>query len=135
MEVTQERRLGAHPEAWAGTNPYYMILVNDDEHVVIDLDQSGWATLFKDWMRAAAKWHLVRKDDNGVALSLWVHEGDQPYYTSRAFGSNKTDHFVRAYGIGKKQPDGTMVRVWVMENGLVCGGDDVDEFGSYILHL
>ena len=130
MELTPQR-------TWYGENPYYLLIVGkeyDKQHATIDLDESQWATIYADYMRIPGMWHLVRKIDQGVALSVWVLNGEQPYYVSRVFGSNKTgDRVVRAYGIGKKQSDGSMVRLWVLENGLVCGGDDVDEFGPEIL--
>jgi hypothetical protein len=121
---------------WYGENPYYLLVVGleyDGQHVKIDLDEPQWATIYSAWMRTPGEWHLVRKVDNGVALSVIVFEGEQPYYTSRVFGSSKTDQLLRSYGIGKKQLDDSMVRLWIMSNGLVCGGDDVDVFGPKLL--
>lgn len=122
---------------WHGENPFYLLIVGKEypgQHAKIDLDEYQWATIYADYMRMPGEWHLVRKADDGVALSIIVLDGEQPYYTSRVFGSNKTgDRVVRAYGIGKKQFDDSMVRIWVLENGLVCGGDDVDIFGPNVL--
>lgn len=119
---------------WHGDNPYYLLCVSIESSVStpfqrIDLDEPGWATTYSAWMRMTGQWHLIRKDDDGVALSVVVHIGEQPYYTSRIFGSTTSPNRIRAYGIGKKQGDGTMMRLWVLENGQVCGGDDVDDFG------
>ena len=123
---------------WAGANPYYLLCVAKfaiaaKAYQPIDLDESGWATTYAEWMRTEGEWHLVRKADDGVALSLMIHTGEQPYYTSRVFGSTTSPNLVRAYGIGKKQNDSSMVRLWILENGLVCGGDDVDSFGPAAL--
>lgn len=122
--------------AWHGENPYYLLVVGqeyDGQHATIDLDEYQWATIYADYMRLPGEWHLIRKADDGVALSLVVFPGEQPYYTSRVFGSTKTSRLMRAYGIGKKQLDDSMLRLWVLENGLVCGGDDVETFGPKLL--
>jgi hypothetical protein len=31
-----------------------------------------------------------------------------------------------AYGIGKKRLDGHVDRIWVLPNGVICTGDDVE---------
>ncbi len=122
---------------WHGDNPYYLLCVDSnfgfntggDPYQKIDLDEPQWATTHAVWMRNPGQWHLIRKDDDGVALSMIVHPEEQPYYTARVFGSTTSPKKVRAYGIGKKQRDNTMMRLWILENGQVCGGDDVDTFG------
>jgi hypothetical protein len=124
---------------WHGENPFFLMVVGieyDGQHAKIDLDEPQWATIYADYMRMPGEWHLCRKDNNVVALSLMIHIDDQPYYTSRVFGSTTSGgRLVRAYGIGKKQADDSMVRLWVLENGLTCGGDDVDEFGPKVLNM
>jgi len=123
---------------WHGENPYYLLIVGTEyegQHARVDLDEYQWATIWKDYLRIPGQWHLVRKRDDGVVLSVMIHNGDQGYYTSRVFGSTTTgDHLLRAYGIGKKQEEEPVLRLWVLENGLVCGGEDVDEFGILALH-
>jgi len=123
---------------WQGENPFYLLVVGieyDGQHAKIDLDEYQWASIYAEYMRMPGEWHLCRKDSNAVSLSLMIHIDDQPYYTSRVFGSTTSGgRLVRAYGIGKKQADDSMVRLWVLENGLVCGGDDVDTFGPKILN-
>ena len=122
---------------WYGENPYYLLCVDANygfgeaggPYQRIDLDEPGWATTYSIWTRQPGQWHLVRKEDDGVAFSIVVHPGEQPYYTSRVFGSTTADHQTRAYGIGKKLNDGTVMRLWILENGQICGGDDVDVFG------
>lgn len=127
---------------WHGDNPYYLLCVDADfgfatggtPYQKIDLDEPGWATTYELWMRNPGQWHLIRKDDDGVALSIVVHPGDQPYYTARVFGATNSSTLIRAYGIGKKQVNNSMVRLWILENGQICGGDDVDVFGPEALH-
>ncbi len=118
---------------WQGDNPYYLLCVAGVDFQRIDLDEYQWATTYADWMRRPGEWHLIFKEDDGVALSIMVWEGEQPYYTSRVFGSTTSPTQVRAYGIGKKLLDGTMMRLWILETGQICGGDDVDAFGVMAL--
>jgi hypothetical protein len=123
-------------EEWHGDNPFYLLIVGKEyagQHAKVDLDENQWATIWQDFMRMPGEWHLVRKADDGVVLSVLIYNGDQPYYTSRVFGSTTSDGLIRAYGIGKKQADDSMVRLWIFGNGLVCGGDDVDAFGPVLL--
>lgn len=129
---------------WVGDNPFYVLIAGTIAHLdgegingnlIIDLDEPGWAKKYAAWMRVPGKWHLVAKGDNRVVLSVAVQPGDQPYYTSRVVGkmgssgSNQT----RAYGIGKKQANGEMVRLWIMANGVIVGGEDCDVFGIDIV--
>ena len=119
---------------WTGPTPYYLMIVShneSDESVTIDLDMTGWATTYAEWMRRPAVWFLIHKDGQLPALTVWVHEGDQPYYTARHVGitSSAGGNEIVAYGIGKKKPDGEVIRLWAMPNGFVCGGDDVDDLG------
>jgi len=137
-------------QEWSGENPMFLLCVSRPErvelggvelgetmpqHQVIDLDEYQWATTHAEWMRRPGYWYLCRKDTKAVLLSLVVEPDDQPYYTARVFGSNKTgDSRVKAYGIGKKFPDGSVMRLWVLENGQVCGGDDVGTLATNLLH-
>lgn len=121
---------------WADENPFYLLIAAPDAHVVIDLGESGWATKHAAWMRRAAKWHLAAKGNNRILMSVNVLEGDQPYYTARhlgAIGSAGSNEII-CYGIGKKQANGEMVRLWLMPNGVIVGGDDVDPFGMDIIY-
>lgn len=119
---------------WVGPTPVYLMIVThdgEDESVIIDLDRPQWAKLYAEWMRRPAVWFLLSKKSDLPALTVWVHDGDQPYYTARHVGVTGSGggNEITAYGIGKKRPDGEMVRLWVMPNGMVCGGDDVSDFG------
>lgn len=123
---------------WHGDNPYYLLCVSKTLmaglYQRIDLDEPQWATKYSEWMREPGEWHLIRKEDDGVALSIVVFDGEQPYYTSRVFGTTTSPNTIRAYGIGKKQRDDTVMRLWILENGQICGGDDVDTFGPGALN-
>lgn len=100
--------------------------------ISIDLDESGWATTYAAWMRRAdCVWFLRRKADHAATVAVWVHPGDQPYYTARHVGITGSGggNEITAYGIGKKRPDGSVHRLWVLPNGLVCTAEDVDDLG------
>lgn len=114
-------------------NPYQLLLITDQTPTWIDLDEYEWMKTYADLMRKPGQWHLVHRETQVVALSIWVHPGEQPYYTMRGFGSNKTASQMRAYGIGKKRTDGHVDRLWILENGQVCAGDDVNEFAPEAL--
>lgn len=114
---------------WQGPNPYYLGIGTDDAGVVIDLDESGWATTYSEWLRRPSLWALMEKASQQPVLTLVVRDGEQPYYTARhvgMVGSNGSNEVI-CYGIGKKRVDGVVERLWVMPNGVVCGGDDVDD--------
>lgn len=117
---------------WQGPTPFFLVIQADGVDTIIDLDQSKWAKTYKKLMRQPGTWALMHKEGRRPPLLVIVHPGDQPYYTARHVGitSSAGGNEVTAYGIGKKRPDGSMVRVWIMPNGIVCGGDDVDDIGT-----
>jgi hypothetical protein len=118
---------------WVGSNPYMLVIEPKDRTIdplIIDLDVSGWMTTHAPYLRIAANWYLLpKKPVTPLArLSMIVMNGEQPYYTARHVGiagSGGSNEIV-AYGIGKKQLNGTTMQMWCMPNGTVCGGDDVD---------
>lgn len=116
---------------WQGPTPFYLLISTTDENIGIDLDERGWIATYADKMRLPGQWILVHKGDNFQVLVVKVFEGDQPYYTARHIGvtGSAGSNEVIAYGIGKKQADGCTVNLWVMPNGTVCGGDDVESVG------
>ncbi len=121
---------------WQGPNPFYLIISpRDGEGAVIDLDETGWATLHADLMRLPGTWLLVHKEGQRAPLMVIVYEGEQPYYTARHVGVTGSGggNEITAYGIGKKLTDGHVLRLWTMPNGIVCGGDDVDDIGVRIV--
>lgn len=116
--------------------PYYLLLVRPTgEELKIDVEEYQWMTTYADWMRGRSIWHLVRKANNTIVFAVDVFDGEQPYYTAKhigAMGSGGGNEIV-AYGIGKKRLDGFVDRLWVLPNGLVCGGDDVETLGRQYL--
>jgi hypothetical protein len=116
---------------WADENPFYLAIADDTEGVTIDLGEAGWATTYAAWMRRPGLFVLMDKQRNIPILVVQVHEGDQPYYTARHVGVTGSggSNEITAYGIGKKTGAGEMVRLWVLPNGMICGGDDVDDLG------
>lgn len=81
-------------------------------------------------MRVEAIWELADKTGR-VWLRTVCHEGEQGYYTARHVGVTGSggSNEVTCYGIGKKLVDGSVVRLWLMPDGTVSGGDDVDSIG------
>lgn len=123
------------PDEWQGTNPMFLIIVQAGQQpVVIDLDEPGWIAKNSELMRAQGTWHLFRKDHTPV-FSLVVWEGEQPYYTARHIGTlgREIRSELIAYGIGKKRLDGHVDRLWVLPNGQICTGDDVDPLARSLL--
>lgn len=129
---------------WHDDNPFVLIIVKDvDEAVIIDLGEPKWLDKYADWMRVKSRWFLARKPrftddrpDGPLMPVLWlnVEDGDQPYYTARHTGiaGVDTQNEVVSYGIGAKRANGAVDRMWVLPNGLICVGEDVD---TLALHL
>ena len=119
---------------WKGENPFYLVIKREGGNAGIDLDEFGWAETYKDFMRDEGTWFLMFKNTHTPVLTSVCHEGDQGYYTARHIGKAIGDMSseVIAYGLGKKKPDGQVVRVWFIE-GTACAGDDVEEIGIRIL--
>lgn len=117
--------------SWADDNPYYLVISGDRRGTMIDLGEAGWATKYCRWLRLPGAWVLRRKSDDANVLMVWVHKGDQPYYTAHHVGitSSAGGNEIIAYGIGKKRPDGSVNRMWILPNGCICSGDDVDDIG------
>ena len=132
---------------FVGDCPYVLVLLTPDP-TAIDIDEPGWAQTYAHLLRKPGHWILARKAGSVPVLELVVHQGEQPYYTSRvvgvanlpppdALGVTQEEMFeikergeVRAYGIGKKRLDGHVDRLWVLPTGVICGGEDVDALGE-----
>lgn len=122
--------------SWMGENPYCVVINRGiDDSLLIDLDKPGWSTEYAEWLRTPARWFLVRKSDMQAVLWMRVQEGEQPYYTCRhtGFATTGSGTETKSYGIGKKRLDGHTDRLWVLANGAVTVGDDVDEFALDML--
>jgi hypothetical protein len=122
-----------HVEGSVVTAPFDLLLVDDYQNTCfIDVEEHAWHAKYADWLRRPGWWLLRRKGTNAVVLTVRVAEGDQPYYTARHVGTglgSPGQAEIIAYGIGKKCADGSMVRLWVMPDGVVVGGEDVDRLG------
>ena len=122
------------PASWEDENPYYLVIHPDfGAPVIIDLGKQGWIAANAGLMRAPGMWYLLRKIDNVAMFGLIVLPGEQPYYTARhvgtGLGSTQGPTEIIAYGIGKKRLDGHVERMWILPNGLIVPGDDVDPLG------
>ena len=116
---------------WKGANPYYIIISTTDENIGIDLDESGWMATYAYAMRLPGQWILMHKASGHQALIVKVNEGDRPYYAARHIGvtGGGGSNEIIAYGIGKKTAAGVTENLWILPNGTVCGGEDVDSLG------
>jgi hypothetical protein len=115
-------------DEWKGPNPFYLtIQTAEDGNTVIDLDETGWLTTYAHLLRKPGAWMLNHKAVLQTVAIILVQDGEQPYYTARhvgiAFGGSGE---MIAYGIGKKRLDGHVDRIWVLPNGVICAGDDVE---------
>lgn len=121
---------------WAGDSPFFLVIEPDDGgngNVGIDLDESGWIDRNRELMRAPGTWWLIHKESGRPVFTIIVEQGDQPYFTKRHIGNLMAGTEIVAFGIGKKGPDGTMTRLWLLPNGVVCGGEDVETVASRML--
>jgi hypothetical protein len=114
-------------DEWKGPNPFYLTIQTAEGNTVIDLDETGWLTTYAHLLREPGAWMLSHKAVLQAVAIILVQEGEQPYYTARhvgiAFGGSGE---MIAYGIGKKRLDGHVDRIWVLPNGVICTGDDVE---------
>jgi hypothetical protein len=133
---------------WKGDKPVFLVIREYEQFTdrggkpamkahstVIDLDEGGWVEKHKGLMRKPGAWMLCGKKasvEKGMLmpiLMMQVDEGEQPYYTTKhvgimSFGMDKGPESV-TYGIGKKHRDGSVMRLWLLPNGSIAGGEDV----------
>jgi hypothetical protein len=121
-------------QGWQGEFPFFLVIEPADGsgNIGIDLDQPGWVDQNANAMRIAATWWLNMKDGRPL-FAMVVEEGEQPYFTKHHTGNLMSGGEIISVGIGKKHRDGEMTRLWIMPNGVVCGGDDVDTIASRML--
>jgi hypothetical protein len=120
---------------WLGSTPVFLVIqLASGEGIGIDLDEPGWAKTYAEHLRVPSIWRLFSKDQQ-PRLVLNVFKGEQPYYTARHVGiagSGGTNEII-AYGIGKKR--GRHVeRLWLLPDGSVCSGDDLEILAIKMLH-
>lgn len=132
MELTEDEVRDLN-DGWLGPNPYYLMIILTPSNRVaeIDLDKTGWATWYAEFLRAPSQWYLARKSDKVIVATLLVFEGEQPYYVAKHVGYTSVsgdgpNGETINYGIGKKRLDGHVDRLWIMSNGCVTLGDDVE---------
>ena len=120
---------------WVGDTPFWLMCQTDTEsgNVGIDLDENGWIEKNKALMRSPGTWFLMAKRTGKPVFSVVMDEGDQFYYTKRHVGDLMRGKEVVCYGIGKKKADGTPVNLWLLPNGMVCGGDDADVLAARMI--
>jgi hypothetical protein len=120
---------------WQGDSPFWLMCKPEaaEGNVGIDVDQPGWIEENKALMRSPGTWFLMAKRTGTALFSVVMFEGDQFYYAKRHVGDLMKGKEVLCYGIGKKQADGRFVNLWLLPNGSVCGGDDVDVLAARML--
>ncbi len=121
----------------SGAVPYYLHIIRaNSDQIEIDVEEPQWMKTHAEWMRGRMRWYLMRKADKTPVLAVDVMDGDQPYYAAqhvaRISGRGAGGHIV-AYGIGAKRVDGNTDRMWVLPNGIVCAGNDVNSLGDALL--
>jgi hypothetical protein len=133
MEVVTEEAVTSQ---WHGDFPFFLVIEPDDRsngNTGIDLDQPGWIVANLSLMRAPGTWVLYHKETSRPLFCMIVEQGDQPYFTRHHVGNLMAGSEITAVGIGKKHRNGDMTRLWLLPNGVVCGGDDVDIVASRML--
>jgi hypothetical protein len=114
---------------WHGDFPFFLVIEPDDKtngNVGIDLDEPGWVATHAEFMRTPGTWVLFHKESTRAVFGMVVEQGDQPYFTKHHVGNLMAGSQITTVGIGKKGRDGEMTRLWLLPNGIVCGGEDVD---------
>lgn len=135
VEITDDKVVEVEA-GWKGETPFFLIIELDDKppegNIGIDLD-TPWTTTHSQHLRSPGTWWLVHKQTRQPVMGVIVNDGDQPYFTRHHVGNLMSRRELIAFGMGKKCSDGTMVRNWILPNGIVCGGDDVDIIAARML--
>jgi hypothetical protein len=136
MEVIEGTAVEVQATGWHGEFPFYLVIEPTDNangNIGIDLDETGWVETNKVAMRAPGTWWLYHKDSGRPLLCVIVEEGDQPFFVKHHVGNLMAGSEVIAIGLGKKTVKGEAVNLWLLPNGVICGGDDVDVVASRML--
>jgi hypothetical protein len=130
---------GEPVDGWEGDLPVFLIFEpanGEGGNIGIDLDAPGWIEGNRETFRRPGVWFLVDKG-KGAVMCMPTAEGDQFFYHRHHVGVIASDSTsqVTAHVIGKKQDDGSTVRLWLMPNGMVMTGDEdvVDPVASRML--
>ena len=120
--------------AWDGESPFFLVFERGPaDNVGIDIDTPGWIEANKDLFRAPGVWLMMIKASRRPVFAVVLDEGDQFFFVKRHTGNLMAGREVISYGMGKKTADGLPVNLWLLPNGTVCGGDDVDLLASRML--
>jgi len=121
--------------AWKGASPFFLVFERGpSDNIGIDIDEGGWIATNKDLFRAPGVWLLMQKAPTRPIFAVVLEEGDQFFFVKHHTGNLMAGSEVISYGMGKKQADGTEVKLWLLPNGMVCGGEgDVDLLASRML--
>jgi hypothetical protein len=111
---------------YKGSNPMALMIVpRGEQPVMIDLDEPGWVQTYAELLAKSGTWHLWRKIGT-LVFSMAVQEDERPFYLARHIRRTDGSPEVIAYGIGKLRIDGHHDHLWILPNGQICGGDDVE---------
>jgi len=136
-EVLGEREvIEVETRGWQGDFPFFLVIEPNDQtngNIGIDIDEPGWIASNQAAMRIPSTWWLNMKANGQPLFALVVEDGDQPYFTKLHVGNLMAGSEIVAVGIGKKGRDGEMTRLWILPNGVVCGGDDAEVIASRML--
>jgi hypothetical protein len=123
-------------KGWDGEFPFFLVIEPLDRangNIGIDLDEPGWVERNKEAMRAPGTWWLYLKQTGRPIFCVIVEDGDRPFFTRRHIGNLMAGSEIVAVGLGKKRADGSTVNLWLLPNGVVCGGDDADIIAARML--
>jgi hypothetical protein len=136
MEAIEGQALEVQTTGWDGDFPFFLVIEPVDRangNIGIDLDEPGWVEKNKVVMRAPGTWWLYLKQSGRPVFCVIVEEGDQPYFRRRHVGNLMAGSEIIAIGMGKKTARGETVDLWLLPNGVVCGGDDLEVIASRML--
>lgn len=136
-EVHLRRLVEGAALEWAGDSPFFLVYEPPEgKNIGFDLDVPGWIAANQGLFREPGTWLLMTKEGMRPLFVVFIRRGDQFYYAKRHTGVlGGATAEVTAIGIGKKQADGRTVNLWIMPNGMVCGGDDVDFLSQRMMGL
>jgi hypothetical protein len=134
-ELTEVREdVSKTASGWVGESPFFLVFERGPgDNVGIDIDTSGWIEANKGLFRTPGTWLMLHKQSMKPVLCVSLDEGDQFFFTKRHTGNLMAGREVISYGMGKKQADGWEIKLWLLPNGMICGGEDVDLLASRML--
>lgn len=136
MEVVEGSAVEVETKGWEGEFPFFLVIEPRDQgngNIGIDLDEPGWVEKNKAAMRAPGTWWLYLKQTGRAVFCVVVEDGDRAYFRRRHIGNLMAGSEIIAVGMGKKTASGETVDLWLLPNGVVCGGDDVETIASRML--